>query len=434
MIVFTENITPRLSYTLNQILKEQLGIVYSLTTDFKAFSIANAPKINYSSRSFISGFQIIPEGLLFEDNIRIDKPDLYINNNFPTIFNPSKGDLNFDIFSAVFWFLSRYEEYQEYLPDNHNRFPASESFAFKNQLLNRPIVDEWIYYFGERLEKEFLGIILKKHSFKAITTIDIDSPWCYKNKGLIRNTGGFFRDILKGNFDDVALRIKVLLNIQPDPWYNFDWIMQLAKINNTELMFFIHVGNHGNYDKTVSYKRKAFRKFVKIIFNKVEIGLHPSYKAAQNKNIFKNELERLSEITNKNILKSRQHFLVFSTAQYYPQLIELGISDDYTMGFADKAGFRAGTSNPFYFFDLHKNEETKLMIHPFAVMDRTLNSYQSQSVEKAIETVKELIEVIKKVDGTFVSLWHNESLSDTHEWKGWRSGFQEITEYLSAKL
>jgi len=433
MIVFSEYITPRLTYTLNQVLKKQLGIEYSYTNDFEAFCHANTPKINYSNLPTDSGFHIIPEGLLFENNIRKDKPALFINNEVPYIFNQDVSDLNFDIFSAVFWFLSRYEEYQEYTPDTHNRFAATESFAFKNNLLNRPIIDEWIQHFGELLEKKFERFQVKQNKFSALTTIDVDSPWCYRNKGIYRNTAGLFRDVLKGKFNDVIFRIKVLLNILPDPWYNFDWIMQMADKNNTQLMFFIHVGDYGSYDKTVNYKSKAFINFVKTTAGKAEIGLHPSYKAANNKTIFHEELKRLSAITTTNVLKSRQHYLVFSTANYYPQLVDLGITDDYSMGFADKAGFRAGTSNPFYFFDLIKNEETNLLIHPFVVMDRTLNSYESKSVEKSIESVKSLITTIKKVNGTFVSLWHNESLSNRHEWMGWQSFYQHITEYLSNK-
>jgi hypothetical protein len=431
MLVFTEHITPRVSYTLNHILKNQFGLEFSVSADFESFNLAKTPKINYSDRHCNAAFQIIPEGLLFEDGLRIGKPEIYNAEELPVLFQQKDGNLFFDIFSAVFWFISRYEEYQEYIPDNHNRFPASQSFAYKNKLLTTPIVDVWVQHFKQKLEQKYTDIELKRTKFSALTTIDVDSPWCYKNKGFLRNAGGMFRDLLKGQINEVFFRVKVLLNIIPDPWYNFDWIAHLHKNTTTNLMFFIHVGEYGTFDKTVKSTSKSFCNFINNVSLNSSIGLHPSYNAASNKKVFQTELTRLSKLSGMEITANRQHYLVFKVATYYPQLIEMGINEDYSMGFADMPGFRAGTSNPFYFFDLHKNQETKLLIHPFAVMDRTLNTYQGQSVEDALETLKLIVENVKKVHGTFVSLWHNESLSNTFEWKGWQSVFQEITEYLA---
>ena len=417
---------------LNHILKNQFGLEFSVSADFESFNLAKAPKINYSERLCKAAVQIIPEGLLFEEGLRISKPEIYNAEEFPVLFQQKDGNLSFDIFSAVFWFISRYEEYQEYIPDKHNRFAASQSFAYKNKLLITPIVDEWVLHFKQKLEHEFPELELKCNEFSALTTIDVDSPWCYKNKGLLRNAGGMFRDILKGQLSEVHFRVKVLLNIIPDPWYNFDWITKMHHNTTTKLMFFIHVGDYGTFDKTVKSTSKSFHTFINSVSLNSVVGLHPSYNAASDKQEFQTELNRLSKLTGKAITASRQHFLVFKVASYYPQLIEMGINEDYSMGFADMPGFRAGTSNPFYFFDLHKNQETKLLIHPFAVMDRTLNTYQGQSVEDALESLKLIVENVKKIQGTFVSLWHNESLSNKFEWKGWQLVFQEITEYLAS--
>jgi len=297
-------------------------------------------------------------------------------------------------------------------------------------LLTRPIVDQWLNYFKTIIKNRFAGIELKQNTFSAKTTIDVDSPWCYKNKGFLRNMAGFVRDMVFGNFNNTALRFKVLTNKIPDPWHNFKYINELYKNSSTGLLFFIHTGNYGKYDKTVNHKSKAFSGFVKYLDDNAEIGLHPSYKASNNKNILKNEIDRLSGITGKKVIKSRQHFLVFSMPAYYNMLIKLGIYQDYSMGFADMSGFRAGTSNPFVFFDLTANNETGLVIHPFAVMDRTLKTYQGQSAEKAFDTIKTIIENVKKVDGTFVSLWHNESIGNMFEWKGWLGVFNKTAEYL----
>lgn len=427
VIIFSEYTSSRITYTLNYVFNIQLGLSYKITSNVNEFNESNEFKINYSNTHFDNVFQIIPEGLLFENNIRNKYPILTHTNDLPIIFSQEGGNVPFDIFSAIFWFLSRYEEYLEFSSDEHGRFSANESFAYKNGILTRPIVDEWMNYFREELINIFKGIELKINTFNAITSIDVDSPWCYMNKGFLRNTAGLLRDFILTKFNNMALRINVLLNKTPDPWYNFEWLLKLHEQTKQQLMFFVHVGDYGKFDKTVNYKSKAFSGFINTINSQSEIALHPSYRASINKNIFKEELDRLSKLIGEKVVKSRQHFLVFTIPTYYRMLIELGVEEDYSMGFADKPGFRAGTSRSFHFFDLENNIETNLMIHPFVVMDRTLNSYEGENPEKASDTVKYLIDNVRKVNGTFVSLWHNESLSNRFEWKGWLSTFKDIS-------
>jgi len=45
--------------------------------------------------------------------------------------------------------------------------------------------------------------------------------------------------------------------------------------------------------------------------------------------------------------------------------------------------------------------------------------------------IKFIIDKVKKVNGTFISLWHNESLSEKWRWKGWRIVYDRLLEYAS---
>lgn len=98
------------------------------------------------------------------------------------------------------------------------------------------------------------------------------------------------------------------------------------------------------------------------------------------------------------------------------------------MGYASLPGFRAGTCTPFPFYDLTSEKETSLRIFPFQVMDGTLNQYMKLSPDEALEECKKLIDEVKKVNGTFISLWHNESLSEMREWKQWRNVYYKLLE------
>jgi hypothetical protein len=96
------------------------------------------------------------------------------------------------------------------------------------------------------------------------------------------------------------------------------------------------------------------------------------------------------------------------------------------MGYASQLGFRAGTCTPFFWYDLQLEKQTHLKIHPFAVMDVTLKQYLQLNPDEAIVKIEELLLAIKLVDGTFCSLWHNESLSDFGKWKGWRVVYETM--------
>ena len=114
--------------------------------------------------------------------------------------------------------------------------------------------------------------------------------------------------------------------------------------------------------------------------------------------------------------------------QTYQKLQNAGIADDYTMGFASMVGFRTGTCTAFNFFDLSRNQRTELMIHPFQTMDVTLKNYLKMNPEQAWLQIEKLMLEVKNVNGTFVSLWHNESLKDSGQWLGWRKVFEQILE------
>ena len=102
------------------------------------------------------------------------------------------------------------------------------------------------------------------------------------------------------------------------------------------------------------------------------------------------------------------------------------------MGFAETAGFRAGTCNPFYFFNLKNNRKEKLKIVPFAVMDVGLKVYQGLNAYESEEKIKKIIQNVKKVKGLFVSLWHNESLGSSKQWKDWQTVYKTMIEFAQS--
>jgi hypothetical protein len=159
---------------------------------------------------------------------------------------------------------------------------------------------------------------------------------------------------------------------------------------------------------------------------KCSIGIHPSYASNRSLKTLKKEFERFSCILGKKPVISRQHYLIMRFPDTCRALIDQGIQDDYTMGYASRIGFRAGTTMPFRFYDLEREVETNLVLHPFICMDVTFRQYLGLTPEKASDMIRTMMNKVRLVHGRFVSLWHNESLSEYGLWKGWRKVYEDM--------
>jgi hypothetical protein len=186
------------------------------------------------------------------------------------------------------------------------------------------------------------------------------------------------------------------------------------------------VGDYGTYDKNISVKNENFQELISTISENNDIGVHPSYASSNNTEKIAKEKNRLRAISQKKIIKSRQHYLKLNLPNTYHNLINNGIIEDHTMGYAEQPGFRASICSPFYFYDLEKEKETELEIFPFAVMEATFKYYKKYSPEMAIKHIVDLMHKVKELDGTFISVWHNESLSDKDIWKGWKIVYEKM--------
>lgn len=429
LLIYSPEISPRVEYTFELIFKTILGTSLIFTTHPEEFLQSALPKINYSQTNLSSGLFLKAHSILFQKTISVQEIDVVEYQQMKLFFETS-GDsfLPFDPFACAFYLVSRYEEYLSEITDEHERFSDSENILFGHGLHQKPIVDMMAYWVAEKISDQFPDFITNKRHFRFVTTIDIDNAWAYKNKSFVVSFGGLLRAFLKGHFVELKHRLGVFLGLRKDPYDNYKYILDIYKGLLNHLLFFILIGDRNQYDKSISFKNKHFRQLITSLSSICDVGIHPSYASNHKPWLFETEKVRLEGIIGKSVTKSRQHFLKLRMPQTYHQLLKSGISDDYTMGFASLAGFRAGTCTPFYFFDLSRNKCTGLLIHPFQVMDVTLKNYLEMGPEKAWCLIEELMIEVKKVNGTFISLWHNESLKDSGQWLGWSKVFEQILE------
>ena len=438
ILIYVSKITNRLFYIIELILKEELGISFKFTTDKEKYLSHEGPKMHYckSPLENDNGLFLQSVNLLFERDIADQDVKLCKYNDTKAIF-PVFNDnsiLPFDVLAASFYIITRYEEYLPHVSDQYNRFQPQDSILYKMETFETPIINIWAKELGEIITSKYPDIQLKKKTFKFIPTYDIDAAWAYRNKGLFRTIAAFLRDALLFNTDEIKRRYEVLTKKRIDPFDTFDYQIELQKELKLKPLYFILCGDYNTNDKNISIRNKEFQELIKHIGDYALVGIHPSFSSYLQKDVIKDEIKRLSEVLNRDVTMSRQHFLRLSLPKSYQILNELDITDDYTMGYASQAGFRAGYADTFAFFDLENDTKTKLNIHPFALMDGTMRDYLDLDVHESFDKAKKLVDEVKKVNGTFILLWHNETLSGEKRWEGWITLYRKILDYIISQL
>lgn len=434
MLILVPKITNRLYYIFELMLKDELGIDFKFTTDKDSYLSHEGAKLHYGKYPMPeeSGLYQQAANILFEHDIA--DQDVKICNYkeskaiYP-VFN-EKSLFPFDIFAASFYIISRYEEYLPHVSDNYNRFQPQDSILYKMEMMERPVINLWSIDLGNELVARYPEITLKKKTFRFVPTYDVDAAWAYRNKGFFRTTLSLCRDILRFDKNEIKYRWDVLRKKKMDPFDTFEYQIKLQNELKLSPLYFILCGDYNTNDKNISIKNKEFQQLIKHLGDYALVGIHPSFSSYLNKNMIKEEISRLSDVLKREVTISRQHFLRLSLPSSYQILIELDITDDYTMGYASQAGFRAGYADTFKFFDLENDMKTKLNIHPFALMDGTMRDYLNLDVQESYEKAKKLVDEVKNVNGTFILLWHNETLSGEKRWEGWITLYRKILDYI----
>ena len=421
--IYTEHITNRLSYIVTTLFGDKIVVLNDIST----FNNFNGKKINYSTHENItSDLWIKPVDLLFETTITSQQINCFVWKNYKAFYK-TDGDIPFDILAASFFLLSRYEEYySNYKKDDYGNYHHENSLACKENFLHLPIINLWL----QEIEK-LTGIKPIENNFSITPTYDIDIAFAYKHHPLHIQIGGLIKDLIlqRGTFNE---RLQVLLGYKKDPYQIFNWLdEQHQKHKLLPIYFILLAQQRSEFDKNPSATNESYIELIQSLNQQSEIGIHPSYKSNCNTEKLKAEIENLQYITNKQITKSRQHFLQLQFPLSYQNLIEQGIQEDYTLGYGTHNGFRASYCFSFNWFNVEKDETTNLVIHPFCYMDANAIFEQQLNAEQALNEMKYYFETVKSVSGNFIFIMHNHFLSEQKKWQIWRKGYSNFLQFIS---
>ena len=316
-----------------------------------------------------------------------------------------------DIIASTYFLISRYEEYinPNSNRDPHGRYIGKQSVPAQARFIHRPIVEEYGKLLRNLLQQAGVPLLPIPQQINHIyLTHDIDSITNYRRiRGLI---GGILRR------ENITTILKSLININNDPAYTFPWILnQDNQLPQATQIYFVKAARQASGLDRPAYNLvgKNFTHLKKEILTsspKAIFGLHASYKSGNIPDIISDERKLLQyAIESQQITTSRHHYLRSLQPNDMEALIDARIIDDYTMGYADIAGFRLGTCHAVRFINPATRKLTSLTLHPLTIMDCTLSEphYMNLTYKEALSYSQTLINETKQHNGDLCLLWHN---------------------------
>lgn len=346
----------------------------------------------------------------------------------PTMEEINDGEtlvIHADLIASTYYLISRYEEMTKRpLRDLHGRFPGIQSLPYRAGFINRPIVDEYgaklreIIFQRNLIDRLQIKIEGRPARFSKVNlTCDVDQPYKYHSLRSI------LRAIVKEKMPIYTAIKHYLSPAIQDPYFTFnkmllwhDTMVEKLRPGLLDSIFFIKTQSRDPHDKPSYDVRSIYmRRVISLIrAHKAKIGVHFSYAAGINPSLVADEKYKLQRhLRIHNIISSRHHFLSFREPEDAIVLQNAGIKHDYSMGYADIAGFRLGTCRPVRFINPNIKGLTNLVMHPLYVMDYTLVAKRYMNLDKDVaETlVMNIVEQVAKYNGELNLLWHNESFS-----------------------
>ena len=430
--------TPRHDYVAYIVFDVVLGVPYVWPEHREDWASFEGLKIGYAAEEVPESDAWIPSsGFLSQTELTHSGVNIWSDGT--PIPCCSSGRLPFGVAAAnsdrllsdwwswIFWTVTRLEEHQPHSVqlDRMNRFIGKRSIAYQEGWLRRPEVEARILEWAETVK-----IAPAKGTYKVRPTIDVDSAYAYLHRSAIRNVGSIARDVFTGQGRRLRERWNVWFNGQQDPYDTYDWLESVHRQHNVRATFFFLMADRGDYDRPVHWSQPGMTGLIRKIASTADIGIHPGvegHNAEDSRRMFE-EIQRLSRAVEAPIARARQHYLLQRCPASWNRLEEVGISHDYSLGYADVIGFRSGMSRPYKAFDAVANRLLDLTIHPTAAMDATLNRYMGLSPEQALDALERLADEVKAVDGELTLLWHNETVSECNEWEGWRAVYEQVFE------
>ena len=349
-----------------------------------------------------------------------------------------------DLVASTYFLISRYEEMvRTDVNDHHNRFPGKASLPYRAGFIDKPIVEQWGLQLRDAMREHGFEIAEPAKKIKKVyLTHDVDQLAHFRTvRGLL---GGVLRGIKRPKEGKSALK-SFFGRLTDDPWYTFPFLFKLnnelqhvlGKERCETVVFIRSTGMRYKEDKPYpNLLLPDYKYFIRYCKRKdVTIGLHTSYECGIYPQQTGDEKNRLEKSVHREVVINRNHFMNNRGISNLTELLNAGITEDFSMGYADIAGFRLGTCKPVRFINPQNKQLTPLVLHSLTVMDRTLSDkrYMYMNAHDAYQYCEQLIDTVERYGGEISLLWHNNLIEKSPNLYH-RKLYADLINYLKQKL
>jgi len=453
ILVFIHKVSPAIHFILEEVFSRHFQVEFEITNNQEYYQQAkNLFKLKYTQKndSEMAGLWIPNSEFLNKNFKELSDVNLFSkiswipmkkieivdstfiemmallnleNNNFKwnakyslrPVYFQMPSEIGFDVFAHVFLLLSNLEEIilskdPAHL-DQFGRIQSKHLSFVKTQMHLLPMVEIAI----DRL-REFLKLeTTEKREYQIIPTADIDQCFRFKGKPFYQLLGGAIK-----NPKSLKQRISSLFS-KTDSFTPSETVQSVLIENPNSKIFWLCNNKQSKLNKQAKRSNIEFQKEIHESTKYSEIGIHPSYQVKTEFEIYSEEKNWLEEISNQTIIHSRQHYIHLPLPKTYQILSKMKIEQDWSMGFNDNVGYRSGSSIPYFWFDIYENEKSNLIVNPFSIMDVSCKNYLKINGIQANQLGNLFKQTIEYYKGNFCFIFHNESVSETDGWEGWKN-------------
>jgi hypothetical protein len=372
----------------------------------------------------------IPFSLIDETPLLFGSPKIEHKND--------KLVVHADIIASSFFLLSRYEEIlKPECRDQHGRFCAKDSIIFQQGYGNRPLVDEYGVLLRKWLREVGVAAPPEKQGFgKIYLTHDVDVPFRFERFSSVCKQ--YVKNVL--HYHSSKSPFGKFIDERDDDYYTFPAIIKydreckekLPHVSVESIYFLISAGSTLNRKYYNFNSRKTARLTRTLDESGAVLGFHVSYEAGVDPHRIAGEITRLAENLGHYSGFSRHHYLQWREPEDVVYMEQAGITDDFTLSYADSVGFRVGTCHPYRFINPRTKTLTNVVIHPLEIMECTLDrtTYMNLNYKQAFEICKEIVLQVYKHQGELVLLWHNTAfLGANYQERLYKDILKYITEF-----
>ena len=432
-----------------RILATRAGLPFRIALLRQGEDAPGGPTLYYGRREGVRGVTILPspffDGEFCTKRALVEKPSGLVQQT-PVLFGDGtitrrEGEtvISADLVASAFYFASRLEEHVKDNRDAHGRFPAAESFAGGNGLLERALVDEYARIIAGEVRRLYPSIERRRPwperaDFAACVTHDIEHLRAISRLGYLKGkTAAALRAFANGDLAGAwgAVRAGLSRAVSGhNPAWSFDALREAVRPWPASFYFF---GGRtsvvdGEYDVRLG---PLMAKIRELAAEGCEAGVHFGYETGDDSDSMKRQAWRVKVASGLEVRGGRHHYLSADFRGAWKAHEKAGLLYDTTLGYAEAAGFRAGTSYPFQPYDFATGKEMKIFEAPLVAMDGTFFQYQGLSAEEAVRRVMRLADAVKEAGGVFTLLWHNTMIDAVDKPQETRA-YREITQALKS--